>query len=469
MTWRCLPCSSTARRACHRTGSRIRCSRSRRSFRGRTSHGIVRRCPVARGSQQLHLESVLPAADHPRWRRSPRQSSTSRSRVDCWRSCSCGMASRRRRASSSCCVRAPGRWRPRWRRHSGSRRSMWSIATFRYVLAVRGAVSGVFATPVAYPASLVPEVWRPLYGLNPMATIVEGFRWGLLGTPCPGSMAAVLNRHRRGGPGWRHCVLPPHGRHVCRCHSDVALRVRGLGKRYESARGHIATGRCASRIAASVAHPWRRLLGREPVVDRRRSMWALEDVSFDVRRGEVLGIIGGNGAGKSTLLKILSRITDQPRGRPPFSDVSDRCSRLARGFHPELTGRENIYLNGAILGMRKAEIDRKFDDIVAFAEVDAFVDTPVRHYRAELYVQARVRVAAQLRTRDLIIDEVSPVATCASRRSARKINDVARGGRTVRRRTHPPPRKRRCHRTYGRFPPSACRGWRRSDRCSRGP
>jgi len=162
--------------------------------------------------------------------------------------------------------------------------------------------------------------------------------------------------------------------------SDVALRVRGLGKRYEIGARPYRYGTLRERIAASVARPWRRLVGREPVAGPATSIWALEDVSFDVRRGEVLGIIGGNGAGKSTLLKILSRITEPTAGDAAIFGRVGSLLEVGTGFHPELTGRENIYLNGAILGMRKAEIDRKFDDIVAFAEVDAFVDTPVRHY-----------------------------------------------------------------------------------------
>jgi len=214
--------------------------------------------------------------------------------------------------------------------------------------------------------------------------------------------------------------------------SDIALRVRGLGKRYEIGARPYRYGTLRERIAASVARPWRRLVGREPVAGPTTSIWALEDVSFDVRRGEVLGIIGGNGAGKSTLLKILSRITEPTTGEAAIFGRVGSLLEVGTGFHPELTGRENIYLNGAILGMRKAEIERKFDDIVAFAEVDAFVDTPVRHYSSGMYVRLAFAVAAQLEPEILIIDEVLAVGDVRfQKKCLGKINDVARGGRTV--------------------------------------
>src|SRR3989449_3141907 len=133
-------------------------------------------------------------------------------------------------------------------------------------------------------------------------------------------------------------------------------------------------------MAASVERPWHRITGREPVAGPTTIIWALEEVSFDVRRGEVLGVIGGNGAGKSTLLKILSRITEPTVG---FAEIHGRVGSLLEvgtGFHGELTGRENIYLNGAILGMKKVEIDRKFDEIVDFSDIEKFIDTPVKRY-----------------------------------------------------------------------------------------
>jgi lipopolysaccharide transport system ATP-binding protein len=214
--------------------------------------------------------------------------------------------------------------------------------------------------------------------------------------------------------------------------SDLALHVRGLGKRYEIGARQYRYGTLRERIAAAAARPWRRLTGREPVAGPTTSIWALEDVSFDVHRGDVLGIIGGNGAGKSTLLKILSRITEPTAGEAALFGRVGSLLEVGTGFHPDLTGRENIYLNGAILGMRKAEIDRKFDEIVAFAEVDAFVDTPVRHYSSGMYVRLAFAVAAQLEPEILIVDEVLAVGDVRfQKKCLGKMNDVARSGRTV--------------------------------------
>ena len=139
------------------------------------------------------------------------------------------------------------------------------------------------------------------------------------------------------------------------------------------------------------------------------SLWAVKDVSFEVKKGEVLGIIGRNGAGKSTLLKILSRITEPTEGAATIHGRVGSLLEVGTGFHGELTGRENIYLNGAILGMKKAEIDKKFDEIVGFAEVEKFIDTPVKHYSSGMHVRLAFAVAAHLDTEILIVDEVLAV------------------------------------------------------------
>lgn len=160
--------------------------------------------------------------------------------------------------------------------------------------------------------------------------------------------------------------------------------------------------------------------------------WALQDVSFEIEPGEVVGVIGRNGAGKSTLLKILSRITEPTAG---FAEVHGRVGSLLEvgtGFHHELTGRENIYLNGAILGMKKAEIERKFDEIVAFAELEKFIDTPVKHYSSGMYMRLAFAVAAHLEPEILLVDEVLAVGDAAfQRKCLGKMSDVAREGRTV--------------------------------------
>lgn len=166
--------------------------------------------------------------------------------------------------------------------------------------------------------------------------------------------------------------------------------------------------------------------------DEIEEFWALKDVSFDVKRGEVLGIIGRNGAGKSTLLKILSRITEPTEGRVTIRGRVASLLEVGTGFHPELTGRENIYLNGAILGMSRGEITAKFDEIAEFAEVEKFLDTPVKRYSSGMYVRLAFAVAAHLEPEILVIDEVLAVGDAQfQKKCLGKMNEVARGGRTV--------------------------------------
>lgn len=165
---------------------------------------------------------------------------------------------------------------------------------------------------------------------------------------------------------------------------------------------------------------------------RREDFWALQDISFEVEEGEVLGIIGKNGAGKSTLLKILSRITEPTTGRIRLQGRVASLLEVGTGFHPELTGRENIFLNGAILGMSRTEIRRKFDDIVSFAEVERFLDTPVKRYSSGMYVRLAFAVAAHLEPEILIVDEVLAVGDAEfQERCLGKMHDVATGGRTI--------------------------------------
>lgn len=211
----------------------------------------------------------------------------------------------------------------------------------------------------------------------------------------------------------------------------VAIRAEGLGKRYRV--GHsVPYGSLRDSLSALFRAPGRALarLGGEGRDDDL--IWALRDVSFEVGRGEVVGILGRNGSGKSTLLKVLARITEPTAG---WAEVRGRIGSLLEvgtGFHPELTGRENVYVNGAILGMRRAEIARKFDEIVAFAEVERFIDTPVKHYSSGMQMRLAFAVAAHLEPEILLIDEVLAVGDSAfQRKCLGKMDDVSRQGRTV--------------------------------------
>lgn len=187
--------------------------------------------------------------------------------------------------------------------------------------------------------------------------------------------------------------------------NDIAIRVEHLSKRYrigQSIRHDLIRDELADGIKG--------LLGRKGRSGRNdTTFWAVNDVSFQVGRGEILGIIGRNGAGKSTLLKILSRITEPTEGRAVIHGRTGSLLEVGAGFHMELTGRENVYLNGAILGMTRREIDRKFDEIVTFAEVEKFIDTPVKRYSSGMYVRLAFAVAAHLEPEVLMVDEVLAV------------------------------------------------------------
>jgi lipopolysaccharide transport system ATP-binding protein len=214
---------------------------------------------------------------------------------------------------------------------------------------------------------------------------------------------------------------------------NTAIRVVSLGKCYRLGEGSRRAG--YRTVRESLVHAPAALLRRMrngPGGDRSRQFWALKDVGFDISPGEVVGIIGRNGAGKSTLLKILSRITKPTVGRAMLSGRVGSLLEVGTGFHPELTGRENIYLNGAILGMSRREIDRKFDEIVDFAALESFLDTPVKRYSSGMYVRLAFAVAAHLEPEIMLVDEVLAVGDLHfQRKCLDKMDDVARGGRTV--------------------------------------
>src|SRR6266403_2151288 len=215
--------------------------------------------------------------------------------------------------------------------------------------------------------------------------------------------------------------------------SDAIITVENLGKKY-SLRHQRNERYTALRdvIAEKALGFFKNLKSGNGVSVSNEDFWALKDVSFEVQRGEVVGIIGRNGAGKSTLLKILSRITEPTTGKVRIKGRVASLLEVGTGFHPKLTGRENIFLNGAILGMTKAEIKRKFDEIVAFAETEKFLDTPVKRYSSGMYVRLAFAVAAHLDPDILLVDEVLAVGdTAFQNKCIGKMEGVAREGRTV--------------------------------------
>ena len=213
--------------------------------------------------------------------------------------------------------------------------------------------------------------------------------------------------------------------------SAPAVRVEGISKRYRIGSGSARYGRLTESLWEALTRPASRRRSRGEG-EASRTLWALQDVSLEVGAGEAVGIIGRNGAGKTTLLKILSRITEPTKGRATLAGRVGSLLEVGTGFHPELTGRENVLLNGAILGMRRREINRKFDDIVGFAEVERFIDTPVKRYSSGMLVRLAFAVAAHLEPDILIVDEVLAVGDASfQKRSMGKMGEVATEGRTV--------------------------------------
>jgi lipopolysaccharide transport system ATP-binding protein len=209
--------------------------------------------------------------------------------------------------------------------------------------------------------------------------------------------------------------------------SDIAIHAENLGKQYTI--GERPAAYTTLRETISTAFSSQKRLGSGTDTSK---FWALKDVSFDVEKGRVLGVIGRNGAGKSTLLKLLSRVTEPTEGKAVINGRVGSLLEVGTGFHPELTGRENISLNGAILGMKHSEVERKFDEIVSFAEVEQFIDTPVKRYSSGMYLRLAFAVAAHLEPEILVVDEVLAVGDAEfQRKCLGKMSDVAQQGRTV--------------------------------------
>jgi lipopolysaccharide transport system ATP-binding protein len=215
--------------------------------------------------------------------------------------------------------------------------------------------------------------------------------------------------------------------------SDVAIKVKGLGKRYRIGTGPAEPyGNLRESLMRALASPLRRLRGMGRDESAASEFWALKDISFEVKHGEAVGIIGRNGAGKSTMLKVLSRITEPTTGHALVHGRVGSLLEVGTGFHPELTGRENIYLNGAVMGMSRADVKRRFDEIVDFSGVEKLLDTPVKRYSSGMYMRLAFAVAAHLEPEVLVVDEVLAVGDAEfQNKCLGKMNEVTKQGRTV--------------------------------------
>ena len=299
-----------------------------------------------------------------------------------------------------------------------------------------------YATPIVYSTTLIPENWRLIYSLNPMVGVVNGFRWALLGQSFEISSLFIISivvvtlfffssliifqRMEQTFADFGVAV------------SNYSIQVENLGKKYQLRRGkrRVMLRQVLENTVRSGVENIRRIgeaKNDAPSVTLDQTFWALKDISFKVEAGESVGIIGSNGAGKSTLLKILSRVTLPTKGHARIRGRVGSLLEVGTGFHPELTGRENVYLNGSILGMPHREIEQKFDEIVAFSEIEEFLDVPVKFYSSGMKLRLAFSVATHLDPDILLVDEILAVVGDAAfqKKSLSKMKNVVRDGRTV--------------------------------------
>ena len=279
-----------------------------------------------------------------------------------------------------------------------------------------------------YAADAIPEKYLNIASLNPAVGAITGFRWAVVGHAGADGDDARARPHDDGDLLLRRPVVLPARGAALRGHAVTTIVAEGISKLYRI--GEYKAG--YQTLRDTLAHGARRALRLEHVDHSLEELWALKDVSFTVDEGEVVGFIGRNGSGKSTLLKILTRITPPTEGTASIRGRVGSILEVGTGFHPELTGRENTYLNGAILGMKRREITAKFDEIVEFSGIGKFIDTPVKRYSSGMYVRLAFAVAAHLDPEVLIIDEVLAVGDYEfQQRCMGRIEDISTSGRTV--------------------------------------
>jgi ABC-type polysaccharide/polyol phosphate transport system ATPase subunit len=217
--------------------------------------------------------------------------------------------------------------------------------------------------------------------------------------------------------------------------NDLAVKAHNLGKLYKIGRQRASYHTLRDSLTEIAAYPFRKILSHPagaPAAAAQGTLWALRDINLEIRQGEIIGVIGRNGAGKSTLLKILSNVTEPTLGHAEIRGRVGSLLEIGAGFHPELSGRENIFLNGAILGMKRSEINSKLDEIIAFSEIARFIDTPVKHYSSGMYMRLAFAVAAHLDSEILVVDEVLAVGDINfQRKCIQKMGEISRNGQTV--------------------------------------